>query len=370
MSTYLQNEHTLFDKIVEEINFYNAYKQTQKGDSKYGFDAMKFAIDETYNLEELVRSLIEETYVFGGYTEFEVFEPKPRIINAPQYKDKIVQVAINNVLKEVYNPTFIYDSYACIDDKGTHKCVDRISYFIRKAKWEYSEDAYIIKMDIKKFFYTIDREILKKLLPKKIKCKKTLRLLFKIIDSADLIDLLGLPLGNTLSQICANIYMDMVDQYAKRVLSLKYYVRYADDVIIAVKNKDEANRILELIRMFIKEELHLNLNEKKTKIFPINQGVNAVGYKIYATHRLLRNDSKKKIKRKAKAMRHLILEGKMTVEKAEQILNSWKGHGDYACSYNFTESLIKRNNFIYKDTKGRLRIDVDKLEKDGGICVV
>lgn len=366
MSKRLTDE--LFKRVIDEDNSYKAYKKCLKGDGKYNPEAMEFALDEVFNLTKLRQSIIDETYSFDGYIRFPVFEPRERIVDAPHFKDKIVQLAINNILKEVYNPAFIFDSYACIDEKGTHKCVDRISHFMRKARWLYGDNAYIIKGDVKKFFYTIDRDVLKTLLPKKIKCKKTLRLLFKIIDSADIIDILGLPLGNTLSQICANIYMNKLDQFCKRKLSLKYYIRYMDDFIIIVKSKDEANRMLDLIREFVGESLHLHLNEDKSKIFPIEQGANAIGYKIYATHRLLRNDSKKKVKRKVKAMTHLIKECKLTVEKAEQMLNSWKGHADHACSYNFIQSLIKKYDFLYlvkKKNKTLFRIDVSKLEKEG-----
>lgn len=361
-------KENIFNKIVDEENMYKAYKQSLKSKGKYKYDAMEFSQNETYNLKILRESLIDETYEFSGYFEFPVFEPKERIINAPYYIDKIVQLSINNILKELYNPCFIYDSYACIDEKGTHKCVERISYFMRKAKWEYGDQAYIIKMDIKKFFYTIDRDVLKNILPKKISCNKTLRLIYKIIDSADLIDLLGLPLGNTLSQICANIYMNLIDQHAKRVLGLKYYVRYADDTIIIVENKSKAIEVLEALEAEINNKLHLKFNKNKTKIFPINQGVNAVGFKIYATHRLLRNDSKKKIKRKAKKFRQLLLDEKITVEKVEQILNSWLGHARYANSYNFIQNLIAKNDYIYMiRTKGKkaLKVDKSKLIKEG-----
>ncbi len=325
---------------------------------------MEFAQNETYNLNQIKQSLVDETYEFDGYIRFPVFEPKERIVDAPHYKDKIVQLAINNILKEAYVPTFIFDSYACIDGRGTHKCVDRIQHFIRKAKWEYGEDAYIVKIDFKKFFYSIDREILKKLLAKKIKCEKTLRLLYKIIDSARLIDLLGVPLGNTLSQICANIYLNEIDQYCKRKLSLKYYCRYMDDCIIIMPNKNSAQNLLRLLRIFARDKLHLSLNEDKSKIFPINQGVNAVGFKIYATHRLLRNDCKKKIKRKIKAMPHLIAEGKLTVQKAEQMLNSWRGHSKNSNSYNFVQGLVKKHDFIYISNKGTLKINKTKLGGD------
>lgn len=355
----------LFDLIIDEDNIYKAYKKALNGKGKYHIEAMRFAQDEIYNLQQLRQSLINGTYIFDGYINFTVTEPKKRVIDAPHFKDKIVQLAINNVLKEIYNPKFIYDSYGSIDNKGTHVCAERIQYFIRKAKWLYGEDAFIVKIDIKKFFYSIDREILKTILAEIITCPRTLDLLYLIIDSANVIDLLGVPLGNTISQLCANIYMNKLDQYCKRVLGLKFYVRYMDDCVIVVDDREKAKIVLELVRIFTEDILHLKLNENKSKIFPINQGVNVVGYKIYATHRLLRNDSKKKIKRKAKAMPKLIANKKLTIEKAEQMLNSWNGHASHASSYNFIEKLIKKNDFIYKVKKGNktvLKIDVIKLE--------
>lgn len=354
---------TLFDEIVDKDNFYKAYKQTRKGKGKYSPAAILFAKDETSNLEKLRQSLIDETYEFGGYFEFPVFEPKPRIINAPTYKDKIVQIAINNVLKGVCYPCFIYDSYSCIDGKGTHRCAKRIQHFLRKAKWMYGEGAFIIKIDIRKFFYTIDRDILEYEFAKKIKCAKSLRLICKIIDSAATISPLGLPLGNTLSQISSNLYMNRVDQYAKRKLRLKFHLRYADDIIVVVENRDRAKNVLHLMISFIKRELRLDINEGKTKIFPINQGVNAIGYKIHTTHMLLRNDSKKKIKRKAKKMRGLLRDKSMAPIKAEQILNSWKGHADHGNSRNFIKKLIESNDYIYMNRKGVLKVNMRAVMK-------
>lgn len=352
---------TLFDKIINEDALEFAYRKTQKGKAKYKAEALKFSLDETYNLMELRQSLIEETYQFGGYTEFKVYEPKERIINAPRYKDKIVQIALNEVLKEVYYPKFIYDSYSCIDLKGTHKCADRIQTFMRRAHYFYGDSAQVVKIDISKFFYTINRKLLKQELTSTISCQKTLRLLFKIIDSADIIDLLGLPLGNTLSQISANIYMNKTDQFAKRRLSVKYYVRYADDLIIILPNKLEADRVLSEMIRFLNIELELNANANKTKSFPLSQGINSIGYKIQPTHKLLRNDSKKRIKRKAKAIPSLIADGKITKEKAEQMLNSWKGHAEHANSKNFIDRMIERCGYIYLDHKGNLKIKENEL---------
>lgn len=274
-----------------------------------------------------------------------------------------MQLAIVEIIKDLYYPGFIFDSYACIDGKGTHKCVERISYFMRKAKWEYGEDAYIIKVDIKKFFYSIDRGILKKLIRKKIKCSKTLGLVYEIIDSADLIDEKGLPLGNTISQLCANITMNELDQYAKRNLRLKYYVRYADDVVAIVENKDEAIKNLKKIEAYLAEKLNLKINKNKTKIFPISQGVNTVGFKIHPTHKLMRNDSKKRIKRKMSKMKRLIEEDRLSMGKAEQIINSWYGHAKQADSYNFVNKITAKYDYIYLNSRDTLKINTNKIKR-------
>ncbi|HSH35333.1 reverse transcriptase/maturase family protein [Schnuerera sp.] len=329
-----------------------------RGKSKYTKEAIEFAMDEVYNLLKLKAEIKNKTYRFSGYINFVVTRPKVRGINAPHCRDKVVQLAMNNVLKEIYNPKFIYDSYACIDEKGTHRCVKRIQHFMRKAKWEYGDEAFIVKIDIKKFFYNIVRDILKELIAQTIKEKETLELIYLIIDSADAIDVLGMPLGNTLSQLCANIYLNVVDQYAKRNLGLKYYIRYMDDIIIIVENKERAKEVLELIRAKVEKELGLVLNENKSKIFPLAQGANAIGFKIYPTHMLLRNESKKRIKQKLKKFKPLLIEEEITIEKVEQILNSWLGHADLANSYKFIQSLLERFDYIKL---------VDKRFKNGKI---
>lgn len=351
---------TIFDRIVEEDNLYRAYEKAMRGDNRYTSEAMEFEADDIYNLNRLRACLIDETYEFQGYNRFMVYEPKERVIDAPHFVDKIVQLAINFTLKGLYQPCFIYDSYASLDGKGTHRCVDRLSRFSRKAKWQYGDGAYIVKLDIEKFFYSIDRSKLKQILAKKITCDKTLRLVYKIIDSAEVISDRGLPLGNTLSQLFANVYLNELDQYCKRKLSLKYYVRYMDDIIIFVENKVAATKIKNLIGAFAQENLSLNLNKKKSKIFPITQGVNAIGFKIYSTHRLLRDDSKKKIKRKARKIKPLILAEVLPIEKANQIFGSWSGHAQHCDSYNFVKKLVDKHDYIQivnKNNKYILKIN-------------
>lgn len=347
------------DKITDEANFLKAHRQTLLGDTKYNQDAIEFNRDWVHNLEKLRQEVIDGTYEFGEYYEFKVYEPKERIINAPCYRDKIVQCAINNVMKEFYFPKFIKDSYSCIDERGTLACANRISEFVSKAKWKYGEKAQIIKIDVKKFFYTINREILKRIISVKVKCKEALELIYKIIDSASKISKLGLPLGNTVSQICANIYMDVVDQIAKRRMSLKFYVRYADDIVIIVESKEKAIHVLRKITEEMKTKLELETNIKKTKIFPISQGVNVVGFKIHPTHRLLRTDSKIRMKRKLRKFPNLIIAGRITVRKTEQMINSWLGHAKNSCALNFVKSLVRRFAFLdFSIISGKWKIKI------------
>jgi len=352
---------TVFNKIVEGDNLYRAYEKAMRGGNRYTSEAMEFEADDIYNLTRLRACLADETYEFQGYSRFIVHEPKERIIDAPHFVDKVVQLAINFILKDLYQPCFIYDSYASLDEKGTHVCVDRLSYFSRKGKWQYGDEAYIIKLDVEKFFYSIDRTKLKQILAKKITCDKTLRLIYKIIDSAEVISDRGLPLGNTLSQLFANIYMNELDQYCKRKLGLKYYVRYMDDVIIFVENKTTAIKTKNLVETFTRDELNLNLNQKKSKIFPVAQGVNAIGFKIYPTHRLLRNDSKKKIKRKARKIRPLIEVGALPIERADQIFGSWSGHAQHCNSYNFVKKLVDKHDYLQMvDRKGSYILKINQ----------
>jgi retron-type reverse transcriptase len=358
-----------FSKIITEENFDYAYHRTQKTNTKYSQEALNFSADLTYNLDKLRTELIERCYQPGEYNIFTIHEPKTRVIAAPKYRDKIVQFAIHNVINNDFERKFIKDSYACQKGKGTHAAADRIQHFLRKAKWKWGK-AWIVKADIKSFFYSIKHHIIKNILAKKIKCQEALNLLYKIIDnSPDSVGLpvseyenelyyydFGLPLGNVTSQLLANLYLNELDQFCKRKLSLKLYARYMDDFVAIIKTKEKAKEIKRLMTQFVNEKLDLKMNQRKTKIFPLKQGVNMVGYKIWTTHRLLRNSSKKRIKQKLSKFKRLLIEGKITKEKVEQILNSWKGHADHACSENFYSYLENRFDYICRNQEGVFKV--------------
>ena len=325
---------------------YNAFNKAFKGKTKKNQDAIEFSMDLVYNINMLISEIENQEYRFSGYHEFMVYEPKERTIHAPHFRDKVVQLAIYEQIKHFYFDSFIYDSYACIDGKGTHSCALKINDNKYLAKKNYGDSAYVLSMDIKRFFYSIDRDVLKIILQKKIKSNKILMLLYIIIDSADSIGYVGLPLGNTLSQLFANTYLNELDQYIKRNLRVKYYTRYADDLCLILENKDVAIATMESVIEYTEGNLNLEFNKDKTHYFPITNPINTVGYKIFGDHMLLRNDSKSRIKRKMRKIDKLYERGLISNRKFQQIIDSWQGHADIANSRQFINKLVSRRKYI------------------------
>ena len=246
--------------------------------------------------------------------------------------------------------------FFCLYGKGPIRAAFNVQHDMRVARMKWGENAAVIKIDVKKFFYSIDRDILKKLLAKRFKKLKKqhpelyeeplrfYRLLCKVIDSSPEGET-GVPLGNVSSQDFANITLNELDQFCIRFLGAKLYTRYADDAVIIAPDKETARKWLAKIKQFVKKRLHLDLNSK-TKIFYMRQGVNAYGYKIKATHLELRTESKRKEKRKVKAMIEKLREGKKTRREIQQEVNSWLGFARWASAYNLAKKIFVPYRFI------------------------
>ena len=254
-----------------------------------------------------------------------------------KYIDRIVhRWVVDNFLEPYFVTTFISTSYACIKGRGMHKAVKRVQkdmLHLTRAWKEY----YIIKMDIKKYFENIDKDILYKILNRKIKDKKLRWLIKEILYSNG--GKTGLAIGNYTSQVFANIYLNEVDQYVKHKLKQKYYYRYMDDSVIFVKSKQEAKETLENIRNFLEEELRLTLKQK-IQIFKNKQGVNFCGYKIKEYRLKIRDRGKRKLKKKIKYLTQEIKEGRMTSKEAKKYLCGHIGYIKMANVYHFTQKIF------------------------------
>lgn len=326
-----------------------AYQKTMSGPKKYKKDAVLFNYLKETNMENLKKELREKAYYPGAFGTLVVHEPKERVIHYPKLRDKIVQCASHEILGELYASVFVRDSYSNQKRKGTHDAVLRIQHNMRFVKWKYG-DAWILKMDIRKFYYRIDREVAKELLKKQISGEESdfLKFLYMIIDNSPEEDGVGLPLGNVSSQDIANVVGNEIDQYAIRFLHLKWYTRFADDIVIVVPSKTEAKGALVELSNFIEKRLHLELNEK-TKIYPCKQGVRALGYRIYTTHILLQDDTIRHMRSRMAKIDEEVKAGRKSVKKAQQEVDAWLGHARIANAYHVCERIFEPYPYIKFD---------------------
>lgn len=325
-----------FSKLLEAHNKCKKHKRFKK-------QVIEFEMNLENNLLKIGRELLNETYIFSKYFEFIIYEPKERKIKTLEYRDRVVQTwYVENFLKPNFEKMYINDTFACIEGRGTHKAVDKMQEYLRIADKEY-EEVWVLKCDIKKFFFSVDRKILYNLIKRKIKDKHFLRLTKKIIFYDD--EKVSIPIGNYTSQIYANIYLNELDRFIKQSLKVKYLVRYMDDFIILTNSKNNAKYFLREIKAFLNDKLKLELNAK-TAYFKAKQGVNFCGFRVWKTHRLLREQSKKKMKRKLKIFQKLYKENKIELEYILACINSWRGHAKHCNSYNLEHKMF--NEFVLR----------------------
>ena len=332
----------MFEKIVEFDNLYFAAKEAEKG-KRYKSPVMKYMENVEENIINAQNHLIWGSYTPSNHRRFAVYEPKLRIISAPPFSDRVVHHAIHRVIEPVINKRFIYDSYACRKGKGTHAAADRAQSFIRIVKRNHGS-VYALKADIAKYFNSINHATLKYIVGTHINCKRTLVLLEKIIDHSDTDNAgVGIPIGNLTSQLFANMYLNELDQFVKHGLREKFYVRYMDDFIIIHHDKEHLQRVRKTIEEWLSVNLQLKTNNK-TQVFPISSGngraLDFVGYRIYATHKLLRKCTQKRFKHKIKRLRKLYAQGEVELDDISPIISSYLGCAKHAQSYDFIKYVL------------------------------
>lgn len=345
----------VFEQVVDYDNLYRAYLNARLC-KRYRYEVLNFSAHLEDNLVKLQKELIDRTYTLGKYREFYIYEPKKRLIMAQPFKDRVVQWAIYQVLNPVFAQGYITDSYACIKERGTHKAVKRLHYWLRQVGKK-PEKYYFLKLDISKYFYRIDHDVLMGILKRKIRDDDMVFLLDKIVNSSetnfglppgkspgevkrsDRVSEKGMPVGNLSSQMFANLYLNELDQYCKRMLGIHFYVRYMDDVIILHQDKDQLHEWKRIIDTFLKEKLQLDLNEK-TCIRPITLGVEFCGYKIWNTHIKLRKSTALKMKRNLKKLQKEYAAGEVTVEEAKQTISSYLGILKHCDSYSLKRTIF------------------------------
>lgn len=283
----------LYEKIISLENLKLADKRAKKG-KKNQYGVIKHLKDREQNLIALNEELKNKTFSTSEYKIFKISDGKEREIHSlPFYPDRIVHHSIINVLEPIFMKLFTADTYSCIKGKGVHKA----SYKLRDyLKADIEGTKYCLKIDIRKFYPSIDNEILKTLLRKKFKDKDLLFLLDNIINSTK-----GIPIGSYTSQFLANFYLTYFDHWIKEDLKIKYYLKYCDDMVILSDSKEQLWGWFYKIKSYLKEELNLEIKDNY-QVFPVeDRGIDWCGYKHYHTHTLIRKSIKRKyIKNKNK----------------------------------------------------------------------
>lgn len=320
----------LYDQVCSIENLQIADEKARKRKLR-SFGVIVHDKNKEANILKLRQILIDQKYKTSPYQIFKIYEPKEReIYRLPYFPDRILHHAVMNVLEPIWESVFTSDTYSCIKGRGIHAAVVKLK---RELKKDPESTVYCLKMDIRKFYPNVDHEILKSVIRKKIKDERLLKLLDEVIDSAS-----GIPIGNYLSQYFANLYLTYFDHFLKEELKLKYYYRYADDMVVLQPDKESLHIILARIKTYLSENLKLEL-KGNYQVFPVDdRSIDFVGYRFYHTHTLLRKGIKQRMCRriaKINKIEHI----KQDDYKRE--ICSWLGWSKHCNSRNLLKKVIK-----------------------------
>ncbi len=358
----------LYDKICTFDNLLEAFYKARKG-KRNKPNVAAFEANLEWELLKLVEELKSLNYQPGPYRTFQIYDPKERMISAAPFRDRVVHHALCNIIEPLYDPALIADTYANRFGKGSHAGIYRCQKFTRSF-------SYVLKADIRKYFPSIDHEILKEILRKKTKCKPTLWLIDLIIDNSNPQEQVsdyfsgddlfapfkrkkGLPMGNLTSQFFANLYLSPLDHFVKEDLAFEGYVRYVDDFVLFHDDKSVLHAAERSIREFLSTKLRLRLHDRKTFVAPIKDGISFLGQRIFTTHRRLKSDNVRRFKKRLEYRLEAYSKGEISPNTFEMQLNSWIGHARQADTWRLQRKLFRYLcsrglNVCKKDTAWKL----------------
>ena len=332
-----------FDSIISIQNLLLAWQEFIK-DKKKKKDVQEFQLRLMENIFSLHNDLKLNSYTHAHYDAFKINDPKPRDIHKAIVRDRLLHHAIYRILYPYFDKKFIYDSYSCRVSKGTHRAIERFTEFGRKVSKNNKKTCWVLKCDIRKFFASIDHDILKGILAKHIEDKDTLLLIGNIIDSFETKNLKtdftenspwrtfskGLPLGNLTSQLLVNVYMNEFDQFVKHTRRVKYYIRYADDFVFLSEDREYLENIKREVAIFLRDILRLELHPDKVYIKTLSSGVDFLGWVNFPHHRVLRTATKKRMFRNLKKS-----------EYKEESVNSYLGMLSHGNAYKLQKRITQ-----------------------------
>jgi len=312
----------LFEKIVTKENFQHAYYKTRKGKRK-SLSYLEFKEYAQYNLEMLRHEVADGSYIRAPFRNFYIHDPKLRLISGLPFRDRIVQHALNNVIEPIYEKTFLPYTFACRPNKGTHAGVKYVQANLRRG-----QITHCLKTDFSKYFPSIKTNRLYEIHESKINCWQTMNLMEAITPRGAV----GIPIGSLASQLNANLYGTLVDNFVHHKLKPIAWARYMDDMVLLDNDLHKLHDMKAAIEQFALSEMGMTFS--KWSVSPISRGVNFLGYRIWPKHKLLRKQSVVRAKRAIKA-----LQLRKDQNSLDKFLAAWVGHASWADTHRLFASL-------------------------------
>lgn len=328
----------LWQQVVSFENLLSGFHEARKS-KRYKYEVLRFADRLEENLFKIQGDLIAGRWRPSPYREFvKVDTLKRRLVQAPAFCDRVLHHALIGITQPFMERKWIYDSYACRRGKGIHKCVSRVKDFLFRA-WHEWGLVYVLQIDISKYFPSIHHQTLLDILERTFREREILSL-YKLIITCNNTAGRGIPIGALTSQTLANHYLSEVDHFAKETLSIKFYARYMDDIVIFGPSKHYLKDVLADIRQLVETKLKLRLNPK-TCIYPASHGVDFAGYRTWKTHVLPRKRNVKAAKKRFKSISKRYAKGEVDLQYAKSRVVSFIGYMGHCDGYRSTVSALK-----------------------------
>jgi len=344
---------TPFEHLSSFWNLWQAYGQAARG-KRSRRDVAAFEYDLEGRLMQLRDGLRARTYHPGAYRRFAIADPKPRVISAAPFADRVVHHALVNVLEPLYERRFIGDSYANRRGKGLHQALDRANQFARRY-------PYVLQCDIVQFFPAVDLAILRRNLARVVRDDDVLWLCDQILQGGahELTDQYtlvvfpgeapeqaaarprGLPIGNQTSQFWANVYLHPLDQFVKSELRCPAYLRYVDDFLLFADDEATLHRYKRAIIAFLATHLRLTLHERESAVAPVTVGMPFLGFRVYPSHRRLRRRNGVAFANRLRGMRRAHAAGELTTRMFTARVQGWVAHVAHGDTWRLRASLLR-----------------------------
>jgi hypothetical protein len=340
----------LYSRLCAFEALYRAFRRARRG-KRDRPEVAAFEFDLEENLLRLRWELETRAYRPGPYRSFYVHDPKRRLISAAPFRDRVVHHALIHVIEPLFEPRFIPDSYANRVGKGTHRALDRCQHFARRYR-------YVLQCDLRRFFPSVDHAILYAQLGRVIGDEDVMWLVDQVLASGAGVlageyamvwfpgdDLLaavrprGLPIGNLTSQFWANVHLNDVDQYVKRTLRCRGYLRYVDDFLLFADDKPT----LHAWRQAVIERLaclRLTLHERRAQVYPVTEGIPFLGFRVFPDHRRLRSRRGLAARRRLQALARRCASGEVDVARLTAGVQGWVAHAAHGDTWGLRRNVL------------------------------